>query len=266
MSVLQRSGKISMSVAGCVCIVCFQSVYYCARVSVKYLVVEEQLHDYCSQGNRGAEKVRRLNRHLYPPSHHTHTHWAMCWRIFFFLSSSNSLLLFLPVFLSLVSSPSSPQQQPGQLRNGSWKGSNYSFARHTWLLLASTHYYLSGILQCGARPTIHCNPLHLCQPRCFFSLSGCLHWWGPDCIAWQSEAQWWAEKHKIMGGLLREALLREKIFSISLPPPTQPTFHLFYLRPPAFSISPPSFMALIIFPPQWWSPAATCKWKTLLWV
>lgn len=52
----------------------------------------------------------------------------------------------------------SPQQQPGQLRNGSWKGSNYSFARRTWLLLASTHYYLSGILQRGARPTIHCNP------------------------------------------------------------------------------------------------------------
>lgn len=94
------------------------------------------------------------------------------------------LFVLLSVFLSLVSSPSSPQQQPGQLRNGSWKGSNYSFARHTRLLLASTHYYLSGILQWGARPTIHCNPLHYCQPHCFFSLSGCLRWWGPDCKAW----------------------------------------------------------------------------------
>lgn len=70
------------------------------------------------------------------------------------------------------------------------------------------------------------------QPRCFFSLSGCLHWWGPDCVAWQSQAQWWAEKHKIMGGLLREALLRENIFFyMSLPPPTQPTLQLLFSHP-----------------------------------
>lgn len=102
---------------------------------------------------------------------------------------------FLSVFLSHVSSPSYPQQQPGQLRNGSWKGSNYSFARHTRLLLASTHYYLSGILQWGARPTIHWNALNFCQPRCccccffFFSLSGCLHWWWQDCKGPQFEAR-----------------------------------------------------------------------------
>lgn len=41
-----------------------------------------------------------------------------------------------------------------------------------------------------------------------------------------------------MGGLLREALLREKIFLISLPPPTQPTFHLFSFIPQLFSSLP----------------------------
>ena len=94
-------------------------------------------------------------------------------------------------------------------------------------------------------PTARCpanhspQPLSF-QPRYFFSLSGCLHWWGPDCVAWQSQAQWWAEKHKIMGGLLREALLREKIF------------FFWYLGRHPRNLHCSSFSRI----PRWWAQAA----------
>lgn len=52
-----------------------------------------------------------------------------------------------------------------------------------------------------------------------------------------------------MGGLLREALLRENVFLISLPLPTQPTFHLFSCIPHPFPSLPPFFMSLIILSP-----------------
>lgn len=67
-------------------------------------------------------------------------------------------------------------------------------------------------------PAVRCLTNHSSQPLTLLPglllllLSDCLHWWGPDCIGWQSKARWWAEKHKIMSVLLRETLLREKIF------------------------------------------------------
>lgn len=54
----------------------------CVCKCVKYLLVEEQLHDYCSQGNRGADKVEKTQQHLHPSHTQTHTHWAVCWRRF----------------------------------------------------------------------------------------------------------------------------------------------------------------------------------------
>lgn len=71
-------------------------------------------------------------------------------------------------FSCLLSKFSSTSARP--IKNCSWKASNYSFVRDTWLLPASTNYYLSGTLQWGVWPTIHRNPLHFCQPCCFFSV------------------------------------------------------------------------------------------------
>lgn len=88
-------------------------------------------------------------------------------------------------------------------------------------------------------PTVRCPAKHSLKaltllPASLLLLSICLRWWEPDCIAWRSDAQWWAQKHKIMGGLLREALLREKIFSLISSPPTQHIFFFSYIFPHSY--------------------------------
>lgn len=68
---LQLSKSVSMSVTGFLCLCAFSLCVeqcLCVRVRVceEYLLVEEQLHDYCSQGNRGADMVKKTLQHLHP--------------------------------------------------------------------------------------------------------------------------------------------------------------------------------------------------------
>ncbi len=56
-----------------VLLVCILSACVIFPVCVKYVLVEEQLHDYCSQGNRGTDKVEKTQQHL-----HTRTHTLSC--------------------------------------------------------------------------------------------------------------------------------------------------------------------------------------------
>lgn len=119
--------------------------------------------------------------------------------------------LSLSVGLPLVLPPSSPQLQQGQLK--------IALERVAIILLKEIHgsclpaQIIISLVSCSEasdQPFI-ATP-YTSARLAASSLSDCLHWWGPDCIGWQSEAHWWAEKHKIMSVLLREALLREKIF------------------------------------------------------
>lgn len=143
-----------------------------------------------------------------------------------------------------------PSTSARPIKNCSWKGSNYSFERNTWILPPSTNYYLSGILRWGVWPTIHRNPLHFCQTCCFFSvwlfalMRSRLHWmavWG----------QLVSRETQDNECIIKGSPVERKGFLISLPLPTQPTFHLSSCIPQLFS--------------QWWSLDATCKWNTLLW-
>lgn len=99
-------------VCSCVCLPVFSpSIYLCVCLCVKYLAVEEQFHDYCSEDNRGAGKADTDTR---PPDTDTHAYmYQLCELETFTLLCPSPF--FFSIFLTLSFSQSFSHMSPLQV-------------------------------------------------------------------------------------------------------------------------------------------------------
>lgn len=160
--------------------------------------------------------------------------------------------LYSPLFCphSFLFLPSNSPITARPIKIFSWKGNNYSFVSHTWLLPASTNYSLWF-------PTVRCLAKHSSKPphapaglATSFSLRQSalmrsilqfMAIWGPVANREMLDNEW------IIKGWPVE---RKDFFDIFAT--THATFHLLSRVPQCFF--------------QQWSLDAACKWETLLWV